>query len=35
MRHGTNVRIGAPVIVPGLWNTASTLLPCRSFTNAA
>ena len=33
--HGMNVRTGASVIGSGLWKTASTLLPCRSFTNAA
>ena len=33
-RYGTPGRCGASVIGSGLWNTASTLFPWRSFTNA-
>ena len=32
--YGTPGRCGASVIGSGLWNTASTLFPWRSFTNA-
>ena len=32
--YGTPLRSGASVIGSGLWNTASTLFPWRSFTNA-
>ena len=32
--YGAPPRSGASVIGTGLWNTASTLFPWRSFTNA-